>query len=193
MRLRKKKKENINTMAFNPTVTSNGTPVTPEDANEVFLLSRGGISFSVEAKETGKFSGNGTLFLTSHSIFFVAKKITTQRGLQFVSFRLPITNITEEKFNQPIFGANNLSGKCSPVVVGSTSDFKFKFSFNNGGCGTFLPIFFMSMERGRQDSRRFAQEVTNNGIANGAFVDPNDPTVIFVQQPTSNAQVVPMS
>ena len=116
-------------MAFNPTVTSNGTPVTPEDANEVFLLSRGGISFSVEAKETGKFSGNGTLFLTSHSIFFVAKKITTQRGLQFVSFRLPITNITEEKFNQPIFGANNLSGKCSPVVVGSTSDFKFKFNF----------------------------------------------------------------
>ena len=180
-------------MAFNPTVASNGIPVTPEDANEVFLLSRAGISFSVEAKETGKFSGSGTLFLTSHSIFFVAKKITTQRGLQFVSFRLPITNITEEKFNQPIFGANNLSGKCSPVVVGSTSDFKFKFNFNNGGCGTFLPIFFMSMERGRQDSRRFAQEVTNNGIANGAFVDPNDPTVIFVQQPTSNAQVVPMS
>ena len=63
-------------MAFNPTVASNGIPVTPEDANEVFLLSRAGISFSVEAKETGKFSGSGTLFLTSHSIFFVAKKIT---------------------------------------------------------------------------------------------------------------------
>lgn len=178
-------------MAFNPTIAPNGVPVTPENANEVFLLSRGGISFTVQAKETGKFSGTGTLFLTSHSIFFVASKITTQRGLQFISFRLPIENISEEKFNQPIFGANNLTGKCAPVVVGSTSDFSFKFAFNNGGCGTFLPIFFMSMERGRQDSQRFAQEVTTNGIANGAFVDPNDPTVIFVQQPT-RAQVQPV-
>jgi WW domain-binding protein 2 len=178
-------------MAFNPIIASNGIPVTPEDGNEIFLLSRGGISFSVEARETGKFSGSGTLFLTSHSIFFVAQKITTQRGLQFISFRLPIANITEEKFNQPIFSANNLSGKCSPVVVGSTSDFSFKFKFNNGGCGTFLPIFFMSMERGRQNSQRFAQEVVNNGIANGAFVDPNDPTVIFVEQPT-RAQVQPV-
>ena len=178
-------------MAFNPTIDANGYPVTPQNADEMFLLSRDGIGFSVEAKETGKFTGNGTLFLTSHSIFFVAKKVTTQRGLQFTSFRLPIANIVEEKFNQPIFGANNLSGKCSPVVVGSTSDFTFQFRFNNGGCGTFLPIFFMSMERGRQDSRRFAQEIASNGIANGAFVDPNDPTVIFVQQPT-RSQVQPV-
>ena len=49
----------------------------------------------------------------------------------------------------------------------------------------------MSMERGRQNSQRFAQEVVNNGIANGAFVDPNDPTVIFVEQPT-RAQVQPV-
>ena len=74
-------------MAFNPTIDANGYPVTPQNADEMFLLSRDGIGFSVEAKETGKFTGNGTLFLTSHSIFFVAKKVTTRRGLQFASFR----------------------------------------------------------------------------------------------------------
>ena len=166
-------------MALNPIVQPSGVPQVPE--GETFLLSRGGMEFSVKANEAGKFSAKGTMFLTSHSLFFVANQPKMVNGLNFASFRLPIRSLYEEKFNQPIFGANNLSGKCPPAVGAEQglSDWKFKFYFMNGGCGTFLPLFFMAMERGRQDAQQFSADLqsqaASGGLAQSAFVDPNDP------------------
>ena len=61
-------------MAFNPTIDANGYPVTPQNGDEMFLLSRDGIGFSVEAKETGKFTGNGNYFLPLTQSFLSQKK-----------------------------------------------------------------------------------------------------------------------
>jgi hypothetical protein len=172
-------------MALNPVILENGVPEVT--VGETFLLSRGGIMFSVKAKEAGKFTGKGVMYLTSHSLFFVCEKPVLTRGISFSSFRIPITSLSDEKFNQPIFGANNLSGRVTPVVGAEQglSDWTFAFYFKNGGCGTFLPLFFMAMERGRQNTNQFAvdlqTEIANGSIARRAFVDPNDPTVIYVQ------------
>ena len=127
-------------MALNPVILENGVPEVT--VGETFLLSRGGIMFSVKAKEAGKFTGKGVMYLTSHSLFFVCEKPVLTRGISFSSFRIPITSLSDEKFNQPIFGANNLSGRVTPVVGAEQglSDWTFAFYFKNGGCGTFLPL-----------------------------------------------------
>lgn len=44
-------------------------------------------------------------------LVFVADKPDSTSGLQ--AFELPLAYISEEDFKQPIFFANNLSGRCS--------------------------------------------------------------------------------
>ncbi|KAK7374010.1 hypothetical protein VNO80_07433 [Phaseolus coccineus] len=55
--------------------------------------------------------------------------------------------LTGEKFNQPIFHCNNLFGHVEPVVANDQhralySTHSFKIIFKEGGCGTFIPLFF---------------------------------------------------
>ncbi|KAF7835560.1 UPF0664 stress-induced protein C29B12.11c [Senna tora] len=66
-------------------------------------------------------------------------------GLEGV--HLVLLYIHGEKFNQPIFHCNNLSGVVEPVVPDDQhralySAHSFKILFKEGGCGTFIPLFF---------------------------------------------------
>ncbi|KAK7367905.1 hypothetical protein VNO80_09925 [Phaseolus coccineus] len=63
--------------------------------------------------------------------------------------------LTGEKFNQPIFHCNNLSGHVEPVVTNDQhralySTHSFKIIFKEGGCGTFIPLFFNLIASVRQ-------------------------------------------
>ena len=49
-------------------------------------------------------------------LVFVADKPDGTTGLQ--AFELPLAYISEEDFKQPIFFANNLSGRCGGRAVG---------------------------------------------------------------------------
>ena len=146
--------------------------------------------------KTGVFKSVGSLYLTTESIFFVADYPKSQGAakIRFDSFRIPLTQLSNEKFNQPIFGANNLTGQVSPVCDAQTlqqlnglNDFKFCFSFNNGGCGTFLPIFFRIMaevrEYGEDAAQHVAEQVLSGRFTGAAYIDPSDPSTIYVSQP----------
>ena len=63
------------------------------------------------------------------------------------AFELPLAYLRGDKFNQPIFGCNNLSGECWPAVegggpAGGMPPHKFALYFKEGGVGTFLPLYF---------------------------------------------------
>jgi hypothetical protein len=100
--------------------------------------------------------------------------------------------MTKEKFNQPIFGANNLTGRVPPAADQNflqqfdLKEYKFCFTFNEGGCGTFLPIFFRIMgaikQFGEEAAAKLVPQVMS-GMFSAAYVDPSDPSKIYVSQP----------
>jgi len=114
----------------NPALCNNRQPVPM--ANEMFMLSRTGIHFTAKRPGT-KVEGNGVLYLSTLRMVFV--------GDRDQSFDMPLATMTDEKFNQPIFGANNMTGNSPPLDNSSADAWKWCISFNNGGVGTFLPFF----------------------------------------------------
>ena len=107
-----------------------------------------------------------------------------------------------ERFNQPIFGANNMSGTNEPLPGGLTNAITWTLTFKEGGVGTFLPLFFrlvqemrhcMAQENQAQYEHNFAappvtQQVVQQ-ILGAAYVDPNDPTKLYVSQPVAQPSI----
>lgn len=116
--------------------------------------------------------------------------------------------VRNEKFNQPIFFCNNISGLVEPVVPEGQhralySTHSFKILFKEGGCGTFVPLFlnliasvrqyfqhtrYPSEEASRVDPLQASQTPVDEMMKH-AYVDPNDPTRIFLQQPSEESQL----
>ncbi|XP_073040099.1 UPF0664 stress-induced protein C29B12.11c [Primulina eburnea] len=189
-------------MALNPQLFPNGIPV--PFVNEMFVLARDGVEFEID-KITGAQGGNvktkGTVYLSNIRMVFVANKPIGN----FFAFDLPLLYVHGEKFNQPIFHCNNISGAVEPVVPENEhralySTHSFKILFKEGGCGTFIPLFFnliASVRRYNQpasapqvqlDPLQAAQTPVDEMMRH-AYVDPNDPTRIFLQQPNSENQL----
>jgi hypothetical protein len=156
---------------------------------EVFLLSRTGVSCNIKTEGFPELSASGQLVLTTQRIVFVpTKKQALGGGMFFESFELPLTSMSNEKFNQPIFGANNLTGTVQPVSGGGLpGPASFKITFKEGGCGTFLHFFIRALKEIRSSPEyRTLGVAAASGLLQSqaaAFVDPNDPTVIFLAQP----------
>ena len=168
----------------NPALVAPGQHPVPM-SGEMFVLSRSGIAFSAKSGRT-KFDASGDLYLSTLRLVFVSKSGT---GLQ--GFDIPMATISEESFNQPIFGANNLTGTSPPLNSDLTEPITWRLGFNNGGVGTFLPLYFRILSEMR---RRMSQgpatasaEVFSAAdaqqIVHAAFVDPNDPSKLYVSQP----------
>ena len=100
---------------------------------EHFILRRPGMEFQAKDSFGRKFKGkvrSGTAppprcsgaFLTRNSTLQGELHVSTIRmvfinnsGGDMQAFDLPMANISNEKFNQPIFGANNISGTVAAV------------------------------------------------------------------------------
>ncbi|GAB9471570.1 hypothetical protein Gpo141_00008776 [Globisporangium polare] len=146
--------------------------------DELFILERAKISFQTNA-QGNKFKGKGRVYCTTQRIIFVAEKGSMQHGLFFEAFEIPLAEMTDEKFNQPIFGACSISGLVASSD-GSGEKLTWKIIFDNGGTGVVLPVFLKLLEK------RKKQEIIDMSFVqsqNRAFVDPNDPTVIYIAQP----------
>jgi hypothetical protein len=168
----------------------NGSQPAPM-ANEVFVLARSGIHFTAKSGRT-KAEGSGQLFLSTLRMVFVAE------GSSGTSFDMPLATLYSESFNQPIFGANNLTGKSPPLDLPEGSDhYKWCISFRNGGVGTFLPFFFRLLQEMRSRMQQAAQPQANatvqaepipeaiaQGLVQAAFVDPSDPTKFYISMPS---------
>jgi len=132
-----------------------------------------------------KFDAKGDLYLSTLRLVFVSKGSGSLEG-----FDLPIATLTQESFNQPIFGANNLSGVSPPLEgTGLEENIKWYLYFNNGGVGTFLPLFFRLLTEMRtrmgqpnaSPAQAFSESDTQQ-IVQAAFVDPNDPSKLYVSR-----------
>mmetsp|Transcript_14236 Transcript_14236/g.17244 ORF Transcript_14236/g.17244 Transcript_14236/m.17244 type:complete len:188 (-) Transcript_14236:139-702(-) len=183
-------------MSLNPTLArhpANNMPIPAAFDNEIILLHRDGIDLEVDLTPGGqKWSGRGVIFVTNIRLVFIAKKPTAQ----LTAFDIPLVYIRGEKFNQPIFGCNNLQLDCFSVPAGgpggSAPPHSIRAYFKEGGCGTFLPAFFNVLEMGRNSqyedrevhTHQWSQPTFNADIARDfmqkAFVDPSDPSTIYV-------------
>ena len=130
---------------------ANGQPVPMQ--NECFVLSRDGIHFSAKSGPRNKIDAYGTLYISTLRMVFVNEKAgSDNRG-----FDIPLATLYKESFNQPIFGANNMTGLSPPLDLPEGADhWKWCISFRNGGVGTFLPFFFRLL----QEMRRRMQEAS---------------------------------
>ncbi|XP_054811855.1 UPF0664 stress-induced protein C29B12.11c [Prosopis cineraria] len=190
-------------MALNPQLFPNGMPV--PFVNEMFVLARDGVEFEVDkipGNQGGHIKTKGTIYLSNIRMVFIAKVPVGD----FASFDMPLLYIHGEKFNQPIFHCNNISGLVEPVVPDDQhralySTHTFKILFKEGGCGTFVPLFFNligSVRRYNQHSNirteshldpLQASQTPVDEMMRHAYVDPNDPTRIFLQQPNQDSQL----
>ena len=119
------------------------------------------------------------------------------RGGSIEAFDLPLATMRNERFNQPIFGANNMSGTSEPLPGGLADEIKWTLTFKEGGVGTFLPLFFRLLGEMRHrmsaeshydhnfEQPPVAQQVVQQ-IVGAAYVDPNDPTKLYVSQPVQS-------
>jgi len=198
-------------MAANPplVVGRHGELAPAPFAGEFFVLGRKGVEIQVDCVRTknGKWKADGSLYLSHVRFVFVANKPDVS-GLQ--SFDLPLAYISNEKFNQPIFGCNNLSFRCFPVgeaggPSGSLPPHDLKLYLKEGGCGTLLPFFFRLMEQARAQQMNQPTQPAQSypssfappsakpnfqKMVETAYIDPNDPTTVYVSQPVGQEQVM---
>ncbi|KAG6422479.1 hypothetical protein SASPL_119051 [Salvia splendens] len=197
-------------MALNPQLFYNGMPV--PFINEMFVLGRDGVEFEIDkipgffscftlcSTQGGTVKSKGTIYLSNIRIVFVAKKPV---GHLF-AFDMPLLHVHGEKFHQPIFHCNNISGQVEPVVPDTEhmalySTHSFKIPFKDGGCGTFVPLFFNLIGSVRQYNQHLAAQprvdpllaaqTPVDEMMRHAYVDPSDPTKIFLQQPNAESQL----
>ena len=155
---------------------------------EHFLTARSGVQCSVKVQGLPELSAWGSVFLTHLRIVFTAKKpVALGDGQFFEAFDFPLNTLAQEQFHQPIFGANYLSGVVQPIAgMGLPGPAEFRITFKEGGCGTFLYCFMRALREARVASRAAASGAARPSISAAvpsAFVDPSDPSVIFVVQP----------
>lgn len=135
-----------------------------------------------------------------HSMVFLIRQ-QDQSKANAASFEVPFRGLWEERFNQPIFGCNNLTASIQyydeqPFVGNLT----MRIDFVEGGVNTFLPMFNNVLRTTRV---QLAHESANQQAPpapvslapsappvesflpghNQAFVDPHDPSRIFTTQP----------
>ncbi|XP_050372729.1 uncharacterized protein LOC126790512 isoform X2 [Argentina anserina] len=168
-------------MAVNPQLLPNGMPV--PFVNEMFVLIRDGVEFEVDkipGADGGKLKAKGTIYLSNIRMVFVSK----QPVGDFVAFDMPL--VVPE--NQP---------------AALYSVHSFKILFKDGGCGTFVPLFFNLISSVRRYNQQYQQanapqahvdplqaaQTPVDEMMRHAYVDPNDPTRIFLQQPTPESQL----
>lgn len=187
---------------MNPEVDGYGFPV--PFSGEVLLLARGGVELHLN--KIAQLGGNtwkarGRLYLSNVRMVFIADSPSPP----IHSFDFPLMFVRGERFNQPIFTCYNISGSVLPVIPEGESPalyapHEFKIFFKEGGVGTFLPVFFSILASIRQLAHAAAssgQQEDNSARIDPlpsqqpsfdirhAYVDPNDPTTLYLQQPTS--------
>ncbi|KAL3375828.1 hypothetical protein AABB24_002674 [Solanum stoloniferum] len=162
-------------MAVNPQLFPNGMPV--PFLNELFVLARDGVDFEVDKiPGVGAVKAKGTLYLSNIRMVFVSIKPVEN----FIAFDMPL--VIPENENRALYSTHS-----------------FKILFKEGGCGTFIPLFFnliASVRRYHQQSREEARvdplqaaQTPVDEMMRHAYVDPNDPTRIFLQQPSTESQL----
>lgn len=108
--------------------------------------------------------------------------------------------MSDDKFEQPIFGANYMRGTVQPMYGLIPGPAKYKFWFMNGGCSKFLKAYHYIVDKLRMEMKKpnYAPgigsqfELGNLQEQLVAFADANDPSVLYVSQPPVASEPQPM-
>lgn len=173
-------------MALEPRLRDDRSPH-PRTVNEIFFLRRRGVDLELTWADGKVVTSGGRLFVTSLRLVFVPAAEEEGKGCD-----LPLLLMSEEEFVQPIFFCNYLKGVVQPLDGGGLSaPASFKLYFKEGA-GTFLGVFFRVLGAVRQaelDAQaeeeehaqaQLVQRLEDVRRAAPAFVDPSDPSVVFV-------------
>lgn len=167
-------------MSVNPALDEHtDDPVAME--NERLILRREGITLDATI-DGEQYRLRGFAVLSNLRIVFVA---TEPASISAVD--LPLAHLREERFNQPIFGCNNITGVTAPIAGGNVrSDIRWQLSFREGGVGTWLPWFFCCIKQMRRHMAALAagqapdMPAPSAQALRQAYVDPADPSKLFV-------------
>mmetsp|Transcript_31535 Transcript_31535/g.100570 ORF Transcript_31535/g.100570 Transcript_31535/m.100570 type:complete len:220 (+) Transcript_31535:40-699(+) len=202
-----------------PMVNTPGGAVPAPFVGEQWVLRREGVEVQVDCvgpSGSGTWSARGALFLSHVRMVFVAGSRDPSTGL--FAFDIPLSYLRGEKFNQPIFSCNNLTGVVFPAregggPYGTFPPHNVKLLFKEGGVGTFLPLFFHFVGEARAAHqppppaaepaptmaampppapRPQAPSAPPAGgvdqVVRTAYVDPSDPTTLYITSPVSQSQ-----
>ncbi|KAJ8574291.1 hypothetical protein K7X08_026096 [Anisodus acutangulus] len=151
-------------------------------------------------KGLGEVEVKGTIYLSNIRMVFVAKNPRDN----FIAFDIPLLFVHGEKLNQPLFSWKNISGYVNPVVPANDNEnsvipHSFKILFKEGDSETFIPLCFNLVGKVRQRYRWSraksrldplqAAKTQVDEMTRYVYVDPNDPTSIFLQQPTPESRL----
>jgi len=140
---------------------------------EVLLLQRDDVDVLVDGLSS-------QLSLPAARLFLSNVRLIASGSL--AALELPLALIREERFHQPIFGANYLALSCLQLgreggPRGSASPLDVTLTFRFGGCGTFIPRLFSELASARRTEQ---QSVELLELSQSALQDASDPTLIFL-------------
>ena len=176
-------------MALNPPLSASGQPL--GILGEFNMLMRRGVRATITTRDpsVGVLKASGQLELTTVRAVF----LPSPRTPRFAAFDIPLQGISGERFVQPIFGANRLEMDVAMVPgrgLASQGPIHVVLAFNEGGCNRLLRLFFRLLERARALAGAARVDAPPPPMAlpqaiaaeMEAFVDPNDPSVIYCVQ-----------
>lgn len=108
------------------------------------IMSRRSVKFGLDDLNE-KFRGNGDVYVTNKRLILIKSKHQTSRLSNFVSLCIPLKNVYNLEFKQPVLLASYLEGLVKPCVNSTyplSGDSKWWISFHKGGCATFVRSFY---------------------------------------------------
>ncbi|KAH8583085.1 arabinogalactan [Cryptosporidium sp. chipmunk genotype I] len=179
-------------MAINPelfNLRETGELIPSLSGDEYMLMSRKSVKFGLDDINE-KFRGHGDVFVTNKRIILIRSKLSTNALSNFVSLCIPLKNVYDLEFKQPVLLASYLEGfvkPCNNSIYPLSGDSKWWISFHKGGCATFVRSFYKIYLKATREAiteEDFENEYnrSNSSSSNIAYIDKTDPTVIYIQE-----------
>lgn len=107
------------------------------------------MEFSGQDNSVFRSSKHGSIYLTTHRMIFLAKKLDNE----FKSFSAPFICLHDVEVEQPLFGANYIRGKVRAQENGNfIGEVKFKLLFKSGGAIDFAQCMLRAAHMAKQNA-----------------------------------------
>ena len=153
---------------------------------EYFNLRRNDISYRISIGDNVQYTGEGYLILTSNRLVI----IPTKQNTNFRAIEIPLNQIYQEEFKQPIFGKNYLTAKCNRMPSSQFDNFTFTIWLKGNRMGTLIGALYTLLDSLRNNQGRHHDEKVIRCLQNNYFnelfaIDLEDNSLIYQIQPAS--------
>ena len=173
-------------MALNPILnTQTNEPIRIDE--EYFIVKKNNVSFEAKSQNSKIFSCEGKVILTSNRIVIINND---KNNLNFKGFEIPFTKIYNEKYIEPVFGKNYISGEILPLLGSQLGRCSFFLYFKTKENGTFVNALFKLIDSLRSNQNlmidnNLKRSLELNEIYKEFSIDINDDSLLYEIQPES--------